>query len=71
MRVATKEFGVKKAEVLSQVELFFFFLVSSGINFVTLFLKISFQLRYDIPAMYKFHRRKEVDIEVDFWRFEL
>jgi len=29
------------------------------------------ELRFDIPAMYRFHKRKAVDIEVDFWRFDL
>eukprot|EP00897_Mesotaenium_endlicherianum_P002910 jgi/Mesen1/2647/ME000166S01772 len=28
------------------------------------------QLRYDLPAQYKFHKRKDMDIEVDLWRFE-
>lgn len=28
------------------------------------------QLRYDLPATYKFHSKSSVDIEVDFWRFE-
>jgi len=27
------------------------------------------QLRYDLPATYKFHSKSSVDIEVDFWRF--
>ncbi|KAI8815358.1 methyltransferase-like protein 5-like protein [Cladochytrium replicatum] len=27
------------------------------------------ELRYDIPNMYKFHKQKSVDIEVDFLRF--
>lgn len=29
------------------------------------------QLRYDIPKMYKFHKKKSKDIEVDLLRFEL
>nr|CAG4651266.1 EOG090X0BVL [Simocephalus serrulatus]SVE94454.1 EOG090X0BVL [Simocephalus serrulatus] len=28
------------------------------------------QLRYDLPATYKFHSKSSVDIEVDFWKFE-
>ena len=28
------------------------------------------ELRYDLPATYKFHNKSSVDIEVDFWRFE-
>eukprot|EP01089_Gocevia_fonbrunei_P012017 TRINITY_DN2728_c0_g1_i1.p1 TRINITY_DN2728_c0_g1~~TRINITY_DN2728_c0_g1_i1.p1 ORF type:complete len:214 (-),score=41.24 TRINITY_DN2728_c0_g1_i1:5-646(-) len=28
------------------------------------------ELKWDIPAMYKFHQKKSVDIFVDFWRFE-
>ncbi len=27
------------------------------------------ELRYDIPAVHKFHKKESVDIEVDFWRF--
>ncbi|KAI4380704.1 hypothetical protein MLD38_006866 [Melastoma candidum] len=27
------------------------------------------ELRYDLPQLYKFHRKKEVDIAVDLWRF--
>lgn len=27
------------------------------------------ELRYDVPQMYRFHRKKEVDIAVDLWRF--
>jgi predicted RNA methylase len=27
-------------------------------------------LNYDIPAMYKFHKKKSVDIQVDLIRFE-
>lgn len=29
------------------------------------------QLRYNIEASYKFHKKQSVDVEVDFWRFEL
>ncbi len=29
------------------------------------------QLRYDLPATYRFHRQKSRDIEVDLWRFEV
>nr|CAG4641979.1 EOG090X0BVL [Eurycercus lamellatus] len=32
--------------------------------------KVLAQLRYDLPATYKFHKQSSVDIEVDFWRFE-
>ncbi|VVA99446.1 unnamed protein product [Arabis nemorensis] len=28
------------------------------------------ELQYDLPKLYKFHKRKEVDIAVDLWRFE-
>nr|SVE75974.1 EOG090X0BVL [Daphnia hispanica] len=28
------------------------------------------ELRYDLPATYKFHNKMSVDIQVDFWRFE-
>ncbi|KAF3592180.1 hypothetical protein DY000_02027504 [Brassica cretica] len=28
------------------------------------------ELRYDLPKLYKLHKRKEVDIAVDLWRFE-
>uniref|UniRef100_A0A7N0TJC2 Methyltransferase-like protein 5 n=1 Tax=Kalanchoe fedtschenkoi TaxID=63787 RepID=A0A7N0TJC2_KALFE len=27
------------------------------------------ELRYDVPQMYKFHKKKDVDIAVDLWRF--
>ncbi|KAL3747455.1 hypothetical protein ACJRO7_016272 [Eucalyptus globulus] len=27
------------------------------------------ELRYDVPHLYKFHKKKEVDIAVDLWRF--
>ncbi|BBN10858.1 rRNA N6-adenosine-methyltransferase METTL5 [Marchantia polymorpha subsp. ruderalis] len=27
------------------------------------------ELRYDLPASYKFHKKREVDIAVDLWRF--
>ncbi|XP_011620577.1 methyltransferase-like protein 5 isoform X2 [Amborella trichopoda] len=27
------------------------------------------ELRFDVPRMYKFHKKKEVDIAVDLWRF--
>lgn len=27
------------------------------------------ELRYDVPQLYKFHKKKEVDIDVDLWRF--
>uniref|UniRef100_A0A1B0D5Z5 Methyltransferase small domain-containing protein n=1 Tax=Phlebotomus papatasi TaxID=29031 RepID=A0A1B0D5Z5_PHLPP len=33
--------------------------------------KIVAQLRYNIDAAYKFHKKKSVDIDVDFWRFQL
>lgn len=29
------------------------------------------QLRYNIDASYKFHKKQSVDVEVDFWRFEI
>uniref|UniRef100_A0A1L8DRX5 Putative rna methylase n=1 Tax=Nyssomyia neivai TaxID=330878 RepID=A0A1L8DRX5_9DIPT len=29
------------------------------------------QLRYNLDAAYKFHKKKSVDIDVDFWRFQL
>ncbi|KAI3982377.1 hypothetical protein MKX01_041215, partial [Papaver californicum] len=27
------------------------------------------ELRYDVPQLYKFDKKKEVDIAVDLWRF--
>lgn len=33
------------------------------------FVFVLFQLRFDVPQMYKFHKKKEVDIAVDLWRF--
>ncbi|KAK5650530.1 hypothetical protein RI129_001559 [Pyrocoelia pectoralis] len=29
------------------------------------------QLRYDLPSSYKFHKKTSVDIEVDFFRFQI
>ncbi|XP_044261727.1 rRNA N6-adenosine-methyltransferase METTL5 [Tribolium madens] len=29
------------------------------------------ELRYDLPSTYKFHKRKSMDIEVDFFRFQV
>ncbi|KAJ1660665.1 hypothetical protein IWQ61_000448 [Dispira simplex] len=29
------------------------------------------ELRFDVPRMYKFHKKQVMDIEVDLWRFEL
>lgn len=29
------------------------------------------QLRYNIEASYKFHKKQSVDVEVDFWRFAI
>lgn len=33
--------------------------------------KVIAELRYDLPHVYKFHKKASVDIEVDFIRFEL
>uniref|UniRef100_M1B376 Disease resistance protein Gpa2 n=1 Tax=Solanum tuberosum TaxID=4113 RepID=M1B376_SOLTU len=33
------------------------------------FLSSAMKLRYDVPQLYKFHKKKEVDIAVDLWRF--
>lgn len=33
--------------------------------------KVLAELRYDLPASYKFHKAKSKDIEVDLWRFEM
>ncbi|EGD76738.1 methyltransferase-like protein 5 [Salpingoeca rosetta] len=32
-------------------------------------MEVVAELRYDIPQMYKFHKKKSVDVEVDFLRF--
>lgn len=32
-------------------------------------MKVLAQLRYDLPSTYKFHKKKSIDIEVDFIRF--
>jgi predicted RNA methylase len=29
------------------------------------------ELKFDIPQMYKFHKQKSVDIDVDFLRFDV
>ncbi|XP_018090109.1 methyltransferase like 5 L homeolog isoform X1 [Xenopus laevis] len=34
-------------------------------------MEVIAELRYDLPASYKFHKKKSVDIEVDFIRFAL
>ncbi|KAM4626259.1 rRNA N(6)-adenosine-methyltransferase METTL5 isoform 1-T3 [Discoglossus pictus] len=34
-------------------------------------MEVIAELRYDLPASYKFHKKKSVDIEVDFIRFSL
>lgn len=46
-------------------------LVQSYFNFYLLIIYHFFpqQLRYDVPQLYKFHKKKEVDIAVDLWRF--
>ncbi|KAG6551796.1 hypothetical protein Mapa_006613 [Marchantia paleacea] len=31
--------------------------------------EVLYELRYDLPASYKFHKKREVDIAVDLWRF--
>ncbi|XP_030386245.1 methyltransferase-like protein 5 [Scaptodrosophila lebanonensis] len=33
--------------------------------------KVLAELRYNIDACYKFHKRQSKDIEVDFWRFDV
>ncbi|KAG7464013.1 hypothetical protein MATL_G00182620 [Megalops atlanticus] len=34
-------------------------------------MEVVAELRYDLPASYKFHKKKSVDIEVDFIRFSI
>jgi predicted RNA methylase len=29
------------------------------------------ELRYDLPSTFKFHKKKSVDIQVDFFRFQI
>lgn len=29
------------------------------------------ELRYNLDASYKFHKKKSIDIEVDCWRFDV
>eukprot|EP00270_Netrium_digitus_P018442 TRINITY_DN7002_c0_g2_i2.p1 TRINITY_DN7002_c0_g2~~TRINITY_DN7002_c0_g2_i2.p1 ORF type:complete len:211 (+),score=51.45 TRINITY_DN7002_c0_g2_i2:231-863(+) len=33
--------------------------------------EVVYELRYDIPLLYSFHRRAEVDIAADLWRFQI
>ncbi len=33
--------------------------------------KVLAELRYNLEKSYKFHRKNSVDVEVDFWRFEI
>lgn len=34
-------------------------------------MEILAELKWDIPSMYKFHKKKSVDIEVDFIKIDL
>ncbi|XP_068342883.1 uncharacterized protein [Pyrus communis] len=38
-------------------------------NFNASSAEVICELRYDVPQLYKFHKKREVDIAVDFWRF--
>ena len=44
-------------------------LVVAMASMCSLLFLVFFQLRYDVPQLYKFHKKKEVDIAVDLWRF--
>lgn len=75
-RAALRDFNAKSAEVLCEVgakrfEIFSY--VNSDVNVSehsNSLILFPLQLRYDLPKLYKFHKRKEVDIVVDLWRFE-
>ncbi|KAL8128703.1 LOW QUALITY PROTEIN: hypothetical protein V2J09_017858 [Rumex salicifolius] len=38
-------------------------------DFSAISAEVLCELRYDVPQLYKFHKKKEVDIAVDLWRF--
>uniref|UniRef100_A0A0D6R2L5 Methyltransferase-like protein 5 n=1 Tax=Araucaria cunninghamii TaxID=56994 RepID=A0A0D6R2L5_ARACU len=38
-------------------------------NFNARTAEVLCELRFDLPALYKFHKKREVDIIVDLWRF--
>ncbi|XP_009336857.1 rRNA N6-adenosine-methyltransferase METTL5 [Pyrus x bretschneideri] len=38
-------------------------------NFNASSAEVICELRYDVPQLYKFHKKREVDIAVDLWRF--
>ncbi|KAF9613426.1 hypothetical protein IFM89_008256 [Coptis chinensis] len=38
-------------------------------NFNVRSAEVLCELRFDVPQLYKFHKKKEVDIAVDLWRF--
>ncbi|KAM1046916.1 hypothetical protein ACFX13_026952 [Malus domestica] len=38
-------------------------------NFSASSAEVICELRYDVPQLYKFHKKREVDIAVDLWRF--
>uniref|UniRef100_A0A1D1ZDT3 Methyltransferase-like protein 5 n=2 Tax=Anthurium amnicola TaxID=1678845 RepID=A0A1D1ZDT3_9ARAE len=38
-------------------------------NFRARSAEVLCELRFDVPQLYKFHKKKEVDVAVDLWRF--
>ncbi|GMN50576.1 hypothetical protein TIFTF001_019733 [Ficus carica] len=38
-------------------------------NFNASSAEVLCELRFDVPQLYKFHKKKEVDVAVDLWRF--
>lgn len=46
------------------------FIKKKGIDLGTV-PEVVAQLRYNIDSSYKFHKKQSVDVEVDFWRFEI
>ena len=71
-RAALRDFNAKSAEVICEVggHKDFENIIWNSDEHSNLFMFFTLQLRYDLPKLYKFHKRKEVDIAVDLWRFE-
>ncbi|KAL9261139.1 rRNA N6-adenosine-methyltransferase METTL5-like protein [Drosera capensis] len=64
-RMALRDFGAISAEVLCQVS----HLKLPVVVICNAVVRLYQTLRFDVPQLYKFHKKKEVDIAVDLWRF--
>lgn len=45
--------------------------IQTKANKLNIKMEVLAELRFNLDASYKFHRRKSVDIEVDFIRFDI